>query len=406
MFLSIALIIFLSFSLAYIFNKIKIPGLVAMILTGIFLGPYLLDLIVPEILDISSELRKIALIIILLRAGLSLDVKDLKKVGRPAILLSFLPATFEIIIVGVLSHFILSIPLIDGFILGSVLGAVSPAVIIPRMIDLLEKGYGKVKAIPQLIMAGASIDDVYVIVIFTTLIKIKQEQDFSLLNVIQIPTSIILGIGLGILCGISLVWFFKKVHIRDTYKVVIILCLSFFFMVIEDISANFFAVSGLIAVITLGITILKKYEVLAKRLVGKFNKIWVAAEIMLFVLVGACVNINVLSAVGISAIVIIFVGLAFRVMAVFMSLVKTKFSGKEKIFVGLSYLPKATVQAAIGAIPLSLGIASGEIILMIAVLAIIITAPLGAILVDISYKKLIVEDQIIESNTLSSWFKV
>jgi len=389
MFLSIALIIFLSFSLAYIFNKIKIPGLVAMILTGIFLGPYLLDLIVPEILDISSELRKIALIIILLRAGLSLDVKDLKKVGRPAILLSFLPATFEIIIVGVLSHFILSIPLIDGFILGSVLGAVSPAVIIPRMIDLLEKGYGKVKAIPQLIMAGASIDDVYVIVIFTTLIKIKQEQDFSLLNVIQIPTSIILGIGLGILCGISLVWFFKKVHIRDTYKVLIIFCLSFFFMVIEDISANFFAVSGLI-------------EVLAKRLVGKFNKIWVAAEIMLFVLVGACVNINVLSAVGISAIVIIFVGLAFRVMAVFMSLVKTKFSGKEKIFVGLSYLPKATVQAAIGAIPLSLGIASGEIILMIAVLAIIITAPLGAILVDISYKKLIVEDQIIESNTLSS----
>lgn len=402
MFLSIALIIFLSFSLAYIFNKIKIPGLVAMILTGIILGPYLLDLIVPEILDISSELRKIALIIILLRAGLSLDVKDLKKVGRPAILLSFLPATFEIIIVGVLSHFILSIPLIDGFILGSVLGAVSPAVIIPRMIDLLEKGYGKVKAIPQLIMAGASIDDVYVIVIFTTLIKIKQEQDFSLLNVIQIPTSIILGIGLGILCGISLVWFFKKVHIRDTYKVLIIFCLSFFFMVIEDISASFFAVSGLIAVITLGITILKKYEVLAKRLVGKFNKIWVAAEIMLFVLVGACVNINVLSAVGISAIIIIFVGLAFRVMAVFMALVKTKFRGKEKIFVGLSYLPKATVQAAIGAIPLSLGIASGEIILMIAVLSIIITAPLGAILVDISYKKLIVEDQIIESNTLSS----
>lgn len=389
MLFSLSLILIIGFSLSGIFKRLNLPGLLGMILTGIILGPYTLNLISEDILNISSELRQIALIVILMRAGLTVDINDLKKVGRPAILMCFIPATMEILAITFLGHMLFNISYLEAAILGSVLAAVSPAVVVPRMISLIENGYGKTKSIPQIIMAGASVDDIYVIVLFTSFLGMYSGDKFELSSLISVPISIISGIALGILSGILMVKIFKKIHMRDTIKVLIILSVSFLFVSLETFIKPYFAISGLLAVMALGGTILKTYEKLAARLTVKFSKIWVGSEILLFVLVGASVNLSYVSKSGISAVVLILVALCFRLLGVMIALLGTSLDSKEKLFCAIAYLPKATVQAAIGSVPLASGVTSGELILSVAVIAILITAPLGAIGVDKTYKHLL-----------------
>jgi len=389
MLFSLSLILIIGFTLSGILNRLKVPGLLGMILTGILLGPYIFNLISPDILNISEDLRKIALIVILTRAGLSIDINDLKKVGRPAILMCFVPATFEIIAITLLAPVLLHISYVEAAIMGTVLAAVSPAVIVPRILHLMETGYGKDKNIPQLLMAGASVDDIYVIILFTSFMGMYQGQGFTVSTLFNAPISIFLGLLLGVLTGILLVKIFKSIHMRDTIKVMIILSIAFLFVTLESVLKPYVPVSGLLAVMALGGTILKSYEILAKRLMGKFSKIWVGAEMMLFVLVGAAVDIRYLSDAGFKAVLLIFGALILRIAGVYLSLIKTKLSYKERLFCSIAYLPKATVQAAIGAIPLSAGVAAGNTILTVAVLAILLTAPIGAIGIDCSYKKLL-----------------
>lgn len=387
---SIALIILLGLFIGSIFTKLKLPSLVGMILTGIILGPHMLNLLDSSIIGISSELRQIALVIILTRAGLALDIKDLKKVGRPAILMCFIPATLEILGFIILGPKLLNLPILDSAILGTVIAAVSPAVIVPRMLKLMEEGYGTNKSIPQLILAGASVDDIFVIVLFTSFTSIATTgSNFSISSIIEIPISIIIGIILGILTGIVLVYLFKKIHIRDSIKILIILSVSFLFITVEDLLKGFIPISGLLAVMSLGATILKIYSKLARRISNKYSKLWVGAEVFLFVLVGASVDIKYAMNSGIITIILILGALVFRIFGVLLSLIKTEMNFKERLFSAIGYIPKATVQAAIGALPLSMGLASGEIILTVAVLSIIITAPLGATLIDNTYKKLL-----------------
>lgn len=387
---SIALIILLGLFIGSIFTKLKLPSLVGMILTGIILGPHMLNLLDSSIIGISSELRQIALVIILTRAGLALDIKDFKKVGRPAILMCFIPATLEILGFIILGPKLLNLPILDSAILGTVIAAVSPAVIVPRMLKLMEEGYGTNKSIPQLILAGASVDDIFVIVLFTSFTSIATTgSNFSISSIIEIPISIIIGIILGILTGIVLVYLFKKIHIRDSIKILIILSVSFLFITVEDLLKGFIPISGLLAVMSLGATILKIYSKLARRISNKYSKLWVGAEVFLFVLVGASVDIKYAMNSGIITIILILGALVFRIFGVLLSLIKTEMNFKERLFSAIGYMPKATVQAAIGALPLSMGLASGEIILTVAVLSIIITAPLGATLIDNTYKKLL-----------------
>ncbi len=389
MLLTIALILLLGMFMGWICKKIKLPSLLGMLLTGIMLGPYVLDLLDENILGISSELRKMALVIILTRAGLGLDLSGLKKIGRPAILMCFIPASFEVIGVILLSHQFMGETVLEAAIMGAVLAAVSPAVVVPRMVKLMEEGYGTKEGIPQLILAGASVDDVYVIVLFSTFISMMQGDKASVIHFVNIPISIILGIVLGLLIGSILAYYFKKVHIRDTTKVLIILSISFLLVVMEDMLVTSITFSALIAIMFIGIGLQKKREVVARRLSVKYEKLWVAAEVFLFVLVGATVNIAYLSKVGGSALIVIIGALLFRMLGVFVCLFGTNLSKKERIFVMLAYTPKATVQAAIGGIPLSLGFACGDRILTVAVLAIVLTAPLGAFAIDLSYKKLL-----------------
>lgn len=389
MLLTIALILLLGMFMGWICKKIKLPSLLGMLLTGIMLGPYVLDLLDENILGISSELRKMALVIILTRAGLGLDLSGLKKLGRPAILMCFIPASFEVIGVILLSHQFMGETVLEAAIMGAVLAAVSPAVVVPRMVKLMEEGYGTKEGIPQLILAGASVDDVYVIVLFSTFISMMQGDKASVIHFVNIPISIILGIVLGLLIGSILAYYFKKVHIRDTTKVLIILSISFLLVVMEDMLVTSITFSALIAIMFIGIGLQKKREVVARRLSVKYEKLWVAAEVFLFVLVGATVNIEYLSKVGGSALIVIIGALLFRMLGVFVCLFGTNLSKKERIFVMLAYTPKATVQAAIGGIPLSLGFACGDRILTVAVLAIVLTAPLGAFAIDLSYKKLL-----------------
>ena len=389
MLLNIALILLLGMFMGWICKKIKLPSLLGMLLTGIMLGPYVLDLLDENILGISSELRKMALVIILTRAGLGLDLSGLKKIGRPAILMCFIPASFEVIGVILLSHQFMGETVLEAAIMGAVLAAVSPAVVVPRMVKLMEEGYGTKEGIPQLILAGASVDDVYVIVLFSTFISMMQGDKASVIHFVNIPISIILGIVLGLLIGSILAYYFKKVHIRDTTKVLIILSISFLLVVMEDMLVTSITFSALIAIMFIGIGLQKKREVVARRLSVKYEKLWVAAEVFLFVLVGATVNIEYLSKVGGSALIVIIGALLFRMLGVFVCLFGTNLSKKERIFVMLAYTPKATVQAAIGGIPLSLGFACGDRILTVAVLAIVLTAPLGAFAIDLSYKKLL-----------------
>lgn len=386
---SIALILIVGMSLGWLFKKMKLPSLIGMLLTGIVLGPYVLNLIDSSILGISSDLRKIALIIILTRAGLSLDISGLKKIGRPAVMMCFIPASFELLGILLLAPNLLGISILEAAIIGSVLAAVSPAVVVPRMVKLMEEGYGTKKGIPQLILAGASVDDVYVIVLFTTFISMAQGTETSVISFINIPVSIILGIGIGIVVGFLLSKFFEKVHIRDTSKVLIILSLSFMLVATENALETPVTFSALIAIMCIGVAIQRFRNPVAKRLGLKYNKLWIGAEIFLFVLVGATVNINYLGNVGIKALVVIAGALIFRMIGVFVCLIRTDFNAKERIFTMMAYTPKATVQAAIGGIPLSLGLSCGDITLTIAVLAIVLTAPLGAFAIDITYRKLL-----------------
>ena len=387
MLLSVALILLCGMGMSWICKKLKLPGLLGMLLTGIVLGPYVLNLLDENLLNISSELRKMALIIILMRAGLGLDISGLKKIGRPAVMMCFVPASFELLGMLVLAPRLLGLSVLEAAILGSVLAAVSPAVVVPRMVRLMEEGYGTEKGIPQLILAGASVDDVYVIVLFTTFSGIMQGKSVSVMSFLNIPISIILGMIIGLLAGGLLARYFEKVHIRDTVKVLILLSISFLLVVTEDHMTTAITFSALIAVMFLGVGLQKYREVVAKRIAVKCGKMWVAAEVFLFVLVGATVNIGYLSHVGLKAVVLICGALIFRMTGVFVCLLGTDMNGKEKLFTMMAYTPKATVQAAIGGIPLALGFACGDVVLTVAVLAIVLTAPLGAFAIDSSYKK-------------------
>ncbi len=389
MLFSLTLIFLSGIVLGSIFNCLKLPQLLGMLLTGIILGPYLLNLLDPKILSISTDLRQIALIIILTRAGLNLDINDLKKVGRPAVLMCFVPATFEILGMIIFAPKFLGLGLLDSAILGTVIAAVSPAVVVPKMLKLMEDGYGTEEGIPQLIMAGASVDDVFVIVLFTSFIGLASNGTFSALNLIKIPTSIFFGISVGFLCAILLIYFFKKVHIRDSMKVIIILNISFLLVTFEHSLTGIIGFSGLLAIMSMGTGIQEKNSILAKKLSSKYSKLWIAAEVMLFVLVGATVNIKYALGASIPAILLIMTVIVFRMVGVFLCLLGTSLSYKERLFCMIAYCPKATVQAAIGSIPLSMGLSSGNIILTVAVLSILITAPLGAFAIDFSYKKLL-----------------
>ena len=389
MLLSIALILILGMFMGWICRKMKLPALLGMLITGIILGPYGLNLLDGSILGISAELRKIALIIILTRAGLGLDLSGLKKIGRPAVLMCFVPASFELLGMILLAPKLMGLSVLESAVMGAVLAAVSPAVVVPRMVKLMDEGYGVKEGIPQLILAGASVDDVYVIVLFSTFVGMMQGEGASILKFVNIPVSIFFGIAIGLFLGVLLAYFFKKVHIRDTSKVLIILSISFLLVVIEDKLTTAITFSSLIAVMFIGIGLQKKREAVAKRLSVKYGKLWVAAEVFLFVLVGATVNIEYLGKIGAKAFVVIIGALIFRMFGVFVCLLGTSLQRKERLFAMMAYTPKATVQAAIGGIPLALGLACGDTVLTVAVLAIVFTAPLGAFAIDWSYKKLL-----------------
>ncbi len=355
MLFSIALLLLFGLMLSGLLQKVKIPGLVGMLLTGIIMGPYALNLMDPELLRISPDLRKMALIVILFRAGLALDLKDLKRVGRPALLMCFVPATFEIIATTLLAPLLFPITYLEAALLGTVLGAVSPAIVVPRMLKLMENGYGRERSIPQLVLAGASVDDIYVIVLFTSFLGMYGGSRFDAGGLLRIPVSIVLGVVGGILLGIGLVKLFRWIHMRDTVKILILLAVSFVLVTLEDVLSAVVPFSGLLAVMALGGTILKQYDVLAKRLSGKFSKIWVAAELLLFVLVGATVDVRYATQAGLAALALVGMALVFRMAGVFLSVTGTSLNLKERLFCGLAYLPKATVQAAIGGIPLAAG---------------------------------------------------
>ncbi len=389
MLLSISLILILGMFMGWICRKMKLPALLGMLITGIILGPYGLNLLDGSILGISAELRKIALIIILTRAGLGLDLSGLKKIGRPAVLMCFVPASFELLGMILLAPKLMGASVLESAVMGAVLAAVSPAVVVPRMVKLMDEGYGVKEGIPQLILAGASVDDVYVIVLFSTFVGMMQGEGASILKFVNIPVSIFFGIATGLFLGVLLAYFFKKVHIRDTSKVLIILSISFLLVVMEDKLTTAITFSSLIAVMFIGIGLQKKREAVAKRLSVKYGKLWVAAEVFLFVLVGATVNIEYLGKIGAKAFVVIIGALIFRMFGVFVCLLGTGLKRKERLFAMVAYTPKATVQAAIGGIPLALGFACGDTVLTMAVLAIVLTAPLGAFAIDLSYKKLL-----------------
>ena len=396
MLISIAWMLLLGLFLGWVCKKIRFPHLFGMIITGIILGPYVLNLIDASILSVSSELRRIALIIILLRAGLSLDLKDLKKVGRPAVLMCFVPACFEMIGMVVFAPKLLGISLLDAAIMGAVAGAVSPAVIVPKMLKLMNEGYGTKQSIPQMMLAGASVDDVFVIVMFSTFTSMAKGNGVSVMSFVDIPVSILIGIFMGFLVGFILAKYFEKMHIRDTVKVIILLSVSFIMVTAEDRFSLIIPFASLIGVISVGISLQHFREGVANRLSYKFNKMWVMAEILLFVLVGATVNLDSVYDAGAASIVLIFGALVFRMAGVFVCMLFTRIKMKERLFCMLAYMPKATVQAAIGGIPLAMGLSCGNMVLTVSVLAILITAPLGAFLIDLTYKKLL--DHEIESN--------
>ena len=384
---SIALILLFGLGLGCLFSKLKLPSLVGMILVGILMSPHALHLIDASLLSIAGDIRQIALVIILTRAGLSLDITDLKKVGRPAVLLCFLPACAEMLGTILLAPLLLGVSVLEAAIIGSVLAAVSPAVIVPRMIHLMEQGYGKENSIPQMILAGASVDDVFVIVVFTALTTLATTGSFSAASLLQIPISICSGILLGCAVGYGLLVFFRRFPMRDTVRVLLLLSISFLLIAVQNLVNGI--VSGLLAIMFMGIFLRQKAAPLCITLSEKYNQLWIGAEVFLFVLVGATVDLHYALAAGFAAILLIFGALLFRMAGVFLSVTKTRLSGKERLFCMLAYTPKATVQAAIGTIPLSTGLSCGNLTLTVAVLAILITAPFGAICVDHLHKRLL-----------------
>lgn len=396
---SLALIFLVGLCMAAICQKLKLPRIIGMLVTGMVLGPYVLDFLDSSILSISAELRKMALIIILLKAGLSLNLNDLKKVGRPAVLLAFVPASFEIVGYVLFAPIFLEISRIDAAVMGAVLAAVSPAVVVPRMVQLMEEKYGTKQSIPQMIMAGASCDDIFVIVLFTTFLGMAQGAKVSLLRFVNVPVSIFLGILLGAVIGYVLYRFFETAYkhqnyVRNSTKVILVLGVSFLLTAVEGWLDGKVAVSGLLAVVSMACVLKAKcIPAVSKRLSEKFGKLWIAAEVILFVLVGAAVDLRYTAAAGGFAVLVIFLSLIFRMAGVLVCVLGTGLSWKERLFCAISYLPKATVQAAIGSVPLAVGLGCGKMILSVAVLAILITAPLGALGMDLTYKKLLAREE-------------
>ena len=398
MFKSLALIFLVGMFMAEICQRLKLPRIIGMLITGIVLGPYVLDLLDPSILSISADLRQMALIIILLKAGLSLNLADLKRVGRPAIMMSCVPASCEILAFFLFAPGILGVTRIEAAVMGAVLGAVSPAVVVPRMVQLMDSKYGTDKSIPQLILVGASCDDIFVIVLFSTFLGMAQGGHANLMDFINIPVSIVLGIALGAITGYLLSLFFETAYthnhcVRNSMKVIVVLGVSFLLMAIETWLKESISVSGLLAVVSMACVLkIKSVTFVSKRLSEKFGKLWLAAEVLLFVLVGAAVDIRYTLNAGIAAILMIFLALIFRSAGVALCLVGTPLTWKERLFCMIAYLPKATVQAAIGSVPLAAGLACGKIVLSVAVMAIVTAAPVGAFGMDVLYKKLLNRD--------------
>ena len=396
---SLALVFLVGLSLASICQKIKLPRIIGMLVTGILLGPFVLDLLDASILGISADLRQMALVIILIKAGLSLNIEDLKKVGRPAILMSFLPALFEILAFVLFAPSVLGVNLIEAAIIGTVLGAVSPAVVVPRMVQLMEEKRGTDKRIPQMILAGASLDDVFVIVLFSTFTSIAQGNSAQILDFASIPVSIVLGILLGAIVGFALAWFFETSYsrrhlVRNSLKVIVVLSAAFLLIAIEDTLEGVVPVSGLLAVMSMALVLaMRSVPEVTDRLQEKYGKLWIAAEVILFVLVGAAVDIRYTVQAGAGAALMIAIGLLFRCAGVWLCMIGTKLNLKERLYCMIAYLPKATVQAAIGSVPLALGLPCGNIVLSIAVLSILITAPLGAIGMDAACGRLLTREQ-------------
>ncbi|MGL5973548.1 MAG: cation:proton antiporter [Oscillospiraceae bacterium] len=389
MLFSLAIIFLLGMLLGELANRFKLPRLLGMLVSGILLGEQGLNLIDSTLMSVSVDLRQLALVTILIRAGLALNLNDLKKVGRPAILMCFIPACLEIMGMILIAPKMLGVSIVEAAIMGSVVAAVSPAIIVPKMLNLMEKGYGKEKSIPQLIMASASLDDIFVIILFTSFTSLANGENITWLQLFSVPISIITGSAIGAIFGFLLSLLFKKIHIRDSVKAIILISLSVIYITVEKRLENIISFSSLLAVMSTGIATLQFNPVVAKRLSLKFSKIWVAAEILLFVLVGATVNISFAMAAGFKVVFLILLLLLFRVFGVFICLLGTNLNVKERLFCMVSYVPKATVQAAIGGIPLAMGLPCGDIVLTIAVLSIIIAAPIGAFGIDISYKKLL-----------------
>ena len=386
---SIGVLVLCGLLLGSICKRLHLPSLVGMLIVGVILSPYALNLLSPNLLDISPDIRQLALIIILTRAGLSFDLGELKKNGRSAIMLCFVPALFEIVGYIIFGSWLLDMPWKDAAIMGCVMAAVSPAVIVPRMLKLKEEGYGTDKGIPQMIMAGASADDIFVIVLFTSLMALPTGKGFDLGILWKIPCSIILGIGVGLLFGWFFAKFFKKVHIRDSIKVVILICFSILFIALQNLVEDVVPFSGLLAVIAMSAIIYRNHSACAKRLSIKYNKLWLVAEVFLFVLVGAEVDVRFALKAGAMIVAVMALAMIFRLLGVWLCVIGTKLTVKERLFCIIAYMPKATVQAAIGAIPLSMGLACGQTVLTAAVIAILITAPIGAFLIDTLYMKLL-----------------
>lgn len=390
---SIAMILLLGLAAGRLFAKLKLPSLMGMILVGILISPHCLDLVDDQMLSISGDIRQIALVIILTRAGLSLNIGDLKRVGKPAVLMCFVPACVEMIGTMVFAPMVLGISLLDASILGSVIAAVSPAVVVPRMIKLMEEGYGVRQGIPQLILAGASVDDVFVIVVFSALTTLAATGTASASGFLQIPGSILLGILLGLLVGKLLLAFFQRYPVGDTKKVLILLSISFLLLELQERLEGIVAVSGLLAIMSMGILIKQQDDHLAKQLAATYNKLWLGAEVFLFVLVGVAVDVGYALSAGIAVVALVLFALLFRMLGVCFSLIGTSLNRKERLFCMMAYTPKATVQAAIGTIPLTMGLPCGELVLTAAVVSILLTAPFGAICIDKSHKKLLIREE-------------
>lgn len=391
MLMSVAIIMFSGLAMGWVCRKIRFPALFGMIIAGIIVGPYALDLLDGSILDISAQIRRAALIIILIRAGLKLDLADLKKAGRSALLLCFLPACFEMVGVVILAPMFLGLSYLEAAILGAVVGAVSPAVVVPRMIKLIDEGYGVEKGIPQMILAGASVDDVFVIVLFTTFTNLGRGESVSWMSFAGIPISIVLGaavgIGVGLLCAVA----FARFRVATAVQVIVVLSIAFVLDWFD--SAALIPFAGLIATMAVGAAVRRRDSAAAVRLSAIFDKLWVPAEILLFVLVGASVAVDSLGSAGLGAIALVICALAFRMVGVLVCVAASPLDFGERLFCMLAYTPKATVQAAIGGLPLAMGLPCGMTVLVVSVIAILLTAPLGAFAIDLTYAKLLTKKE-------------